>query len=513
MMIITTRNWIKNATAINDINMITRFKIDGFKSLLNVELYFGPFTCVAGANAAGKSNLFDAIVFLSNLADMTILEAAKSIRSAEQKHSNIKDIFFKNADKNYQYMSFEVDMLVPETGIDDLGQTAIAKITSLQYKLKLKFNDTNKTTDQLPIEIVEEWLTPLTRDAATKSIGFKYEKKWLDSILKGKRSGSFISTEDGKVKLHQDTKDKHRSRGRASEIVANKMPRTLLSSVTAESPTAFIARQEMRNWQMLQFEPSALREPNSFHEVINSRIDTDGYSLPATLYRLATDSPNEDIYQQLTNKLKGVVNDVSMISVDRDERRELLTLTVTFRNGLTLPAQSLSDGTLRFLGLAAIQEDSSDGVICMEEPENGINPKKIPEIVSLLRDMALDPEFEVGRDNPIRQVIINTHSPKLIGIVPEDSLYLACEQEKYDDILNMKVQYTSFFVLPDTHILKVKKNQLPVTSLIEMSAYLDSSICVPPSTPDLPKRNKKNRANYTVRDNINDQLSLFDFEQ
>ena len=74
--------------------MITRIKINGFKSLLDTELYLGPFTCIAGANAAGKSNFFDALMFFAHLADKTILEAAKSIRSEEQKHSNIKDIFF-----------------------------------------------------------------------------------------------------------------------------------------------------------------------------------------------------------------------------------------------------------------------------------------------------------------------------------------------------------------------------------------------------------------------------------
>jgi predicted ATPase len=488
--------------------MITRIKIDGFKSLLGAELYFGPFTCIAGANAAGKSNLFDAIVFLANLADMTILEAAKSIRSEEGKHSDIRDVFFKSADRNHDNMSFEIDMLVPETGIDDLGQTAIAKITSLRYKLRLKLNRANNSSE-LPIEIIEEWLEPMTRDAAKKSTGFYYDEIWLSSVLKGKRSGDFISTEEGKIKLHQDTKDQDRSRGRAAEFIANKMPRTLLSTVTAESPTAFIARQEMRNWQMLQFEPVALRQPNSFHEIVNSRIEADGYNLPATLYRLATDSQNNDVYQQLTNTLKGVVDDVKIIGVDKDDKRELLTLMVTFKNGLTLPAQSLSDGTLRFLGLAVIQEDSRNGVICMEEPENGINPKKISEIVSLLRDMALDPELEVGDDNPIRQVIINTHSPKLIGIVPENSLYLACDREKYDDSLGMKVHYTSFSVLPNTYLLKEKRLDFPATSLYAMFAYLDNprpTITDLSNRNNLSKRHKKDR-HYTVQDNINELFS------
>ncbi|NJK82768.1 MAG: hypothetical protein HC912_02110 [Saprospiraceae bacterium] len=30
---------------------------------MDVDIQFGPFTCIAGANATGKSNLFDAIPF------------------------------------------------------------------------------------------------------------------------------------------------------------------------------------------------------------------------------------------------------------------------------------------------------------------------------------------------------------------------------------------------------------------------------------------------------------------
>ena len=43
--------------------MLTRIEISGFKNLQNVDLMFGPFTCIAGGNAVGKSNLFDVIMF------------------------------------------------------------------------------------------------------------------------------------------------------------------------------------------------------------------------------------------------------------------------------------------------------------------------------------------------------------------------------------------------------------------------------------------------------------------
>ena len=239
--------------------MITRIKINGFKSLIDTELYFGAFTCIAGANAIGKSNFFDALIFLSHLADDTILQAAKAVRSENQKHSNIRDIFFRNGTEYLKEMSFEVDMIIPKISEDDLGQVAKASITSLKYCLKLKLN--NNIDDEF-VEIISEELKPLTQTDTKKNINFDYDKKWLDSILIGRRSGTpFISSEGDKIRLHQD------GEGRSTKVIANKMPRTLLSTVTAESPTAFLARQEMRNWMMLQFEPSALRQPNSVYEV------------------------------------------------------------------------------------------------------------------------------------------------------------------------------------------------------------------------------------------------------
>ena len=55
--------------------MLTRFEVSGFKNLENVSVDFGPFTCIAGPNSVGKSNLFDAIEFLSLLSDHNFLEA------------------------------------------------------------------------------------------------------------------------------------------------------------------------------------------------------------------------------------------------------------------------------------------------------------------------------------------------------------------------------------------------------------------------------------------------------
>ena len=464
--------------------MITRIKINGFKSLLGTELFFGPFTCIAGENAVGKSNLFDAITFLSKLADNTILQAAKSIRSEDQKHSNIKDIFFKSGSQYLDQMSFEIDMIVSEKAEDDLGQLAEATITSLQYKLALKLNENSE--DKEPIEIVQESLVPITQTDTRKQLYFECQKEWVNSILKGRRgtNNPFISTEGGKIKLHQDG-----GKGRSTEFIAEKMPRTLLSNVTAESPTAFLVRHEMRNWVMLQFEPGALRQPNSTFEVKNAKISSNGLHVPATLYRLHNEKKDRDIYQSLTNKVKELVGAVDEISVEKDEKRDLLTLQIRFKDGLTLPAHSLSDGTLRFLGLAIIREDSEhSGLICLEEPENGIHPEKIEEMVQLLEEMATDTDDAVDEDNPLRQVIINTHSPSVVNVVSAESLYLADEKEVFLEQFNKKVKHTFFSVAENTW--KEKQISKNIIDLGDIRVYFE-----------LPRRVIKQNKKVTVADN------------
>ena len=68
---------------------MTRLKVSGFKNLVDVDVSFGAFTCVAGANGVGKSNLFDAIRFLCALADHTLIDAARMVRDDSASNWNV----------------------------------------------------------------------------------------------------------------------------------------------------------------------------------------------------------------------------------------------------------------------------------------------------------------------------------------------------------------------------------------------------------------------------------------
>ena len=115
--------------------MLTRLKVDGFKNLDGVDVRFGAFTCIAGSNGVGKSNLFDAIAFLSSLADKPLVEAAASVRGSEGRVGDVRSLFRNAGGERAKEMSFLVEMIVPASGIDDLGSEARASMTFLRYVL------------------------------------------------------------------------------------------------------------------------------------------------------------------------------------------------------------------------------------------------------------------------------------------------------------------------------------------------------------------------------------------
>lgn len=434
--------------------MLTRLKVSGFKNLVDVDISFGPFTCIAGANGAGKSNLFDAISFLSNLSDNTLIEAAYKVRNEGGRGFDVRNIFHRLGDSYDNTMSFEAEMIIPGRGIDDLGQEAQATVTFLRYSLALQYQIEGSSPSLGSIKILKEELDRIKLRDFNKRVKFPYDPEWKKSVIEGQRRSKFISTDEGNriIKLHDD-KGKA---GMARSYKAADMPRTVLSRVNAsENPTALLARREMQSWRIQQLEPATIRDPDSFNAPV--RLSIKGAHLPAALEFLARSFKNNNsaglpptwIYDQLASRLAELIQDVDTVRVDRDEKRDLLTLMVKDRNQTELPANCLSDGTLRFLALSLLELDSkSGGLICFEEPENGIHPERISAMIRLLQLIAMDSEEPVNEDNPFRQVIINTHSPVVVANVPDDSLLIA---ELRDTVKNKHhFKSAEFSWLPDT---------------------------------------------------------------
>lgn len=419
--------------------MLTRLRVKGFKNLVDVDVRFGPFTCIAGPNGAGKSNLFDAITFLGDLASMPIMKAASRARGTNGRISDFHSLFYQDSKGQFLPMIFVVEMIVPSKVIDDFDRTATPTATFLEYTLELRLSETHSDPSPTePIYIEREGLVAINSSEAAKHLGFNPEPAWIKKYIfgPGPRRTAFISTEmsghpsQPAIRLFSD----QTKRGGPPFLVpARKSPQTIVSGANSSShPTALAARTELRSWRLLQLEPSALRRFDNFGD--DPYITTTGEHLPGTLMRLNN-------YAEVSQRLSELLPDIVSVHVDADEKRQVKTLLLTMKNKETYTASSLSDGTLRFLALAVLALDPEfGGLLCMEEPENGIHPSRIPHMLELVRSLSKSLESDDDEDqeedkngndgeektsSSIRQLIINTHSPLVVAELRDDELLFA----------------------------------------------------------------------------------------
>lgn len=413
--------------------MLTRLEVRGFKNLRDMAIDLGPFTCLAGPNGVGKSNVFDAIQFLAELSNRPLMEAAEALRETRSERSaDPRDLFWAMPGEEH-VMSFAAEMLVPQEVEDDFGQRASATTTFLRYELEIGYEEPSGLERRGRLVLLREALRHITLSSAPQHLRFPHAAaRFRNRVARGRRSGvAYISTgqsEGGAViTVHQDGG----SRGQPRQASATRAPSTVVSTTSVkDDPTILAARREMQSWRRLSLEPTALRTEDRYTD--QRTMSPAGRHLPATLYRIASEAEIAggsamDVYARIASRLGQLTGlSVDRLFVDADDTRELLSVRLHERSGLEFPARSLSEGTLRFLALCVIQEDPSvQGVICMEEPENGIHPANVGPMVALVRDLAVDPFEEPGPDNPVRQVIINTHSPSVVRLVGIDDLLYA----------------------------------------------------------------------------------------
>lgn len=397
--------------------MITKIEIDGFKSFVNFSMYFTPFTTVAGLNASGKSNLFDAIQLLSNLATMKIADAFSS--------DNIRGEmleYFTNYDNDHisKEMRFAVEFLVDREFVSG-EKTYHIENPRLRYELVLEREGGQKGFQS--IHIKKESLQKI----------YPTNDEWCQRYLKG-----------------QD--ELWRSKGRLQPLITttvNKMGKTIIlllyhfkgetlygemfyaskSETTAlcgASPFAHVevqaAKAEMMNWNFMQLDPEELRRPANYAKNPSMKMGRRGENMAAALYRLKREDPFK--LQQITYLLQEFVPQYYQIDVVDDAENNQFVIWLVDETNKVFTSRVLSAGTLRLLALCIVLVDKDfRGTLCFEEPENGIHPFRIYAIKQLLGKIASDLAHP---QSPLRQVIVNTHSPVFIAELEKDEKNPSC---------------------------------------------------------------------------------------
>jgi len=388
--------------------MITKIKINGFKSFQNFEMEFTPFTIIAGINASGKSNLFDALMLLARLAETDNLK-----KVFKEQRGDFLELFTQYSEGEYaKEIFFEVEMLVNKALKDGWGNEKELKYTRLRYRIKIK-----RFTNDIGIEdltVTEEHLENLKHgeDTWIKKIPKESLEYWRPKVTTGKRKKPYLNTdiEEGilTVNVSQDG-----GGGNKRRFPLHNAIRSVLSSFdTVDFPHVLAAKEEMRSWKFLQLNPEELRKPTN-KEQGDDKLTSNGGNLAATFFRIK----QEDEYslKEISRKLNSFLPSFIEADVidDKENKQYLIKLKDNKKN--TYSSRVLSEGTLRILALCILEYDTKHtGLLCFEEPENGIHPFRINTMAELLKDLSND---FLDTSMPLRQIIVNTHSLKLVGVL------------------------------------------------------------------------------------------------
>ena len=382
--------------------MLTRFEVSGFKNLRDVVVDFGPFTCIAGPNGVGKSNLFDAIQLLSALSRTPFSRAFGEIRAGGGQRGTVRSMLSPRVLAGEENLRLAAELIVPGTTeivhrspfMTTGAVRRNVRNTFLRYEIELSVDDSDGVAPRLGI--VRESLAPLRMESLPEPMravfaDYVVEGEWnnindifvthpLRPCEKGVPTIYVLDTTFDEERDPYDFMD---------SIEVNGMEETALSMVDLDVPPEVRAvRREMASWRFLSLEPSAMRAADSVDEV--GPISATGAHVPAFLHRRER-RDGSAVCDEVRRAVSALVDIRSLRVVPNGD---FLELRARLGEGPELPARSLSDGTLRFLTLAALGVSDDIGLIALEEPENGIHPAKIEAMLGLLRSLSQPEEPE-----------------------------------------------------------------------------------------------------------------------
>lgn len=341
--------------------MLKRLVIRGFKSLDNVAVSFPRLAVLFGPNAAGKSNLLDAIQALSRIGTQRTLADALGepirgypIEAFTFPSGGLVDLLSQDAPR----FSLEADL-------------TIAKET-YRYRIEVEINPKSGR-----LATADEYLTRLN--------------------AKGEPKGSAAIE-----RVEDRFRVRRQSGGGKPRFEPLRQNYAILSDPRLGSPAyPYIERirQELADWRTYYLDPRvAMRTARPPSDVRD--IGVLGEYIAPFLYKLRAEHPKH--FDTIVRTLRSIIPSVESLDIDLDKRRGTLDLLV--RQGeIDYSSRIISEGTLRVLALCSIAVNPWGGsLLAFEEPENGVHPRRLELIAQLLLYLALDGG---------RQVIVTTHSP------------------------------------------------------------------------------------------------------
>ena len=118
----------------------------------------------------------------------------------------------------------------------------------------------------------------------------------------------------------------------------------------------------------------------------------------------------DDTFRAIAKKVRELfptVRNVRLRAVTRSDK----CLEIELTNGKKVGATEMSEGLLYYLAFAALPYLAQPSILLVEEPENGLHPARIRDVVGILREVS-----------KTTQVLVATHSPLLVNELSGDEV-------------------------------------------------------------------------------------------
>lgn len=351
--------------------MLRRLAVRGFKSLRDVSVEFPRMAVLFGPNAAGKSNLLDAILAISRIGTQrTLADAlADPIRGYP-----IEAFHFPSGGL--------AGLLASESARFSLEADLAREREIYRYRVEVEIAPGSGA-----LAVADEYLSALGKDGQP-------------------RGTAAIEQVNEKLRIRRKSRP---GKPRYEPIRQNYATVSDPRLAAPEYRDIERTRLELSDWRTYYLDPRvamrAAQPPSDVRDIGVLGGDTAPF-----LYRLRAEHPKH--FDAISRTLRSIIPSVEALTVDLDRRRGTLDISIG-QDGVDYSSRIVSEGTLRVLALSAIAVNPWGGsLIAFEEPENGVHPRRLELIAKLLLSLAL----ERGR-----QVVVTTHSPLFCDAVLKEA--------------------------------------------------------------------------------------------
>lgn len=347
--------------------LVQSIRLENFLSFRDsTEVPLGPLNVIIGPNGSGKSNLLEAFDVLRNAPE----QLPKPIREG----GGVQEWLWKGANG------------LPVASLDVVVAHPAGEF-GLRYRLSF-------TATGYRFTIVDERIENGQPEAGSPEPCFYYHFDNGRPTLNVKGEKRHLRHED--VNIERSILAQRRDPDQYPEI-------TWLAGILPEM-------RLYREWSFGRY--TAPRLPQRA-DLPNDMLEPDASNLGLVLNRLRRDPVVKVRLLEALQELYDGIDDYGV-------HIEGGTVQVFLQEGrFVIPANRLSDGTLRYLCLLAILcHPNPPPLVCIEEPELGLHPDILPALAGLLREASTR-----------CQLIVTTHSEVLVDAMTETpECVLVCEK-------------------------------------------------------------------------------------